>query len=73
MPQSLEPSCSTNSDDGPITVNHLRLVSGTQFPAFQVRKRPDFILILDLFSPHMGQIDSCHFSDRHQVAFQVVC
>lgn len=28
MPQSLEPSCSTNSDEGPVTVNHLRLVSG---------------------------------------------
>lgn len=59
MPQSLEPSCSTNSEDGPITVNHLRSVHGlfqAQFPA-QGSVRRALTLAECVFSPHALQID----------------
>lgn len=36
MPQSLEPSCSSTADEGPVTTNHLRLV-------------PNYLLLEDMW------------------------
>lgn len=39
MPQSLEPSCSGATEEGPVTTNHLRLVPGTHVAVWPAKSK----------------------------------